>query len=797
MKSRIRLARFFFFSSSALLLMLILALGLIWGVGKYRDLQSESRRIAASRIESGRRLIRQQVDRTISFLEYKNRIPDRRLKAELQENALAQFRHVRYSDDGYIFILRSDGRVLSHPDARLIGKNLFEFSKPPHAHDGIARLIKASKRPEGGESRYLCPRLSGGPAVLKLTYVKAFAPWDWIVGTGIYLDDIEREIAAAEADYRDILIEESVSGALLFASFFLLSLVIYRFVAGRMNAELASLTGFFNRAAASHEKIDPDELKFHEFSIIGASANRLVDDFLAVEADNQEIKKIIDSTPAVVFRWKNEPGWPVEIVTQNAGKVFGYTAADFLSGRIKYEDVLHPDDRQRVAEEVAARSRQADIEAFSQEYRIIAADGSVRWVDDRTHIRRDEYGRIAHYQGVVVDVSDLKALEHKHRELEKQYGQAQKMEAIGRLAGGMAHDFNNLLTVILGYADILTNKTDNDHPNQEELAQIKGAAFRAKELTTHLMVFSRKQHMKMAVVDINETVAASGRMLGRIIGDDIELHVFAAPESLFVMADVTQIDQILMNLAVNARDAMADGGTLTIETQKRLLDATYTADKADVAAGTYAMIGVTDTGSGMDEAVKARIFEPFFTTKAPEKGTGLGLATCYGIVKQHGGHLFCYSEPGRGTTFKIYLPLVPALPESKTESPVPPAKPPFSATVLVIEDEPAVLNLTSEILSHAGYMVLQADHPKAALEVVANTDGAIDLVVTDIVMPEMKGQEIVAEVLKRHPGAAVIYMSGYSHTAMPEGTKLPDDVRYIQKPFSAQRLLEQVAAALT
>jgi two-component system cell cycle sensor histidine kinase/response regulator CckA len=379
------------------------------------------------------------------------------------------------------------------------------------------------------------------------------------------------------------------------------------------------------------------------------------------------------------------------------------------------------------------------------------------------------------------------------RQLEDQLRQVQKMEAVGRLAGGVAHDFNNILGVIMGHSQILLSGMAANDPRRARVEQIISASHRAAGLTRQLLAFSRRQVFETRVLDINQTIDVVIKMLGRLIGEDVTL-TFRPGESLgHVRADPTQIEQVLMNLAVNGRDAMPDGGRLAIETSGVTMDDDYVRVHAGAAPGRYVCIAVSDTGHGMTKDVQAHIFEPFFTTKEPGKGTGLGLATVYGIVKQSEGSIYVYSEPGHGTTFKVYLPVVDADVENPAEAP--PVRP-GSETVLLVEDEEGLRELIGELLEENGYRVLVAETPTKALEAAESHPGVIHLLLTDVVMPQMNGRDLARLVKQRRPDIRVLYMSGYTEDAIANRGGFEAGSSLISKPFTQEALTRKLRELL-
>ena len=381
------------------------------------------------------------------------------------------------------------------------------------------------------------------------------------------------------------------------------------------------------------------------------------------------------------------------------------------------------------------------------------------------------------------------------KNLEEQLRQVQKMEAIGRLAGGIAHDFNNLLTVISGYSEIVLSTLSAEDPMRESIQAISDAGVRAASLTRQLLTFSRQRELEPRVLNLNEVVREVERMLRRLIGEDVLLTSVLDPAIHNVKIDPALFEQVLMNLAVNARDAMPTGGKLTIETCNVNWDRDYAATHPQIQTGPYVMLAVTDTGSGMPPEARTRIFEPFFTTKEKGKGTGLGLSTVYGIVKQSGGYVMVQSEEGRGTTFQIYLPRVEGVAEKHT-APVAHAALGGTETVLLVEDEESVRQLVRETLAAKGYRVVEAENGESGMAAAARHDGKIDLVITDVVMPGMGGRELVKQLAQTRPQTKVLYLSGYTEDAiLSEGT-IESGAAFLQKPFTLQNLSRKVREVL-
>jgi PAS domain S-box-containing protein len=402
---------------------------------------------------------------------------------------------------------------------------------------------------------------------------------------------------------------------------------------------------------------------------------------------------------------------------------------------------------------------------------------------------RDAAGRIVSFVAVKRDITE-------HLNMEEQFQQAQKLESVGRLAGGVAHDFNNMLGVILGYAEIAMYEAGPGTPLYGKLIEIRNAAHRSADLTRQLLAFARKQTIDAKVLDLNETIEGMLKMLRRLIGEDIDLVWMRGAGLWPVKMDPAQIDQILANLCVNARDAIAGVGKVTIQTKNAILDEAYCAAHAGFAPGEFVMLAVSDNGCGMDEETRRRLFEPFFTTKEVGKGTGLGLSTVYGIVKQNDGFINVYSEPGQGTTFKIYIPRHAGNIVETSAARVAELRQGHGETVLLVEDEPAVLDMGKGMLEKLGYTVLTADAPRDALRLAEEHTGKIDLVMTDVVMPEMNGRELAERLLEIKPGMKCLFMSGYTANVIAHHGALDEGVQFIQKPFSMKSLAAKVGEVL-
>jgi two-component system, cell cycle sensor histidine kinase and response regulator CckA len=465
-------------------------------------------------------------------------------------------------------------------------------------------------------------------------------------------------------------------------------------------------------------------------------------------------------------------------------KLFGATAPEQVLGKSVF-DFIHPDYHAIAKEHV--RLMESGKPVPLSEEKIIRFDGTV--VDVEISASPFAEDGVPAIQVVCRDISDRKRLE-------EQFHQAQKMEAVGKLAGGIAHDFNNLLTVISGYSDVLISLLPADDNRKTYINEIQKAVERAVHLTRQLLAFSRKAVVEPRVLDLNALVNGTEKMLRRLIGEDISLAATLAPALGKIKADAGQIEQVIVNLAVNARDAMPQGGKLTIETRNVELGNDYVAMHPEVKPGRYVMLAVSDTGFGMSQDTKAHIFEPFFTTKGPGKGTGLGLSTVYGVVTQCGGHLEVFTDVGQGASFKIYFPCVDENMPSRKSNPGLRVAPHGRETILLVEDEEAVRKITKLTLQSFDYNVLAAENGKDAIQLCEQYTQPIDLLITDVVMPEMGGRQVAEHLAARRPGIKILFISGYTDDAVVRHGIFTAEVAFLQKPFTPTSLATKVREVL-
>ena len=568
-------------------------------------------------------------------------------------------------------------------------------------------------------------------------------------------------------------------------------------LSGTITSRLQRLTGAAEAIAAGDysrqvrvERRDEMGRLADAFNLMGRhvqeSQQHLEAQVRELQATRSRLEQLVNASDAMIYagRVADETSVPV-YVSENITRLTGYEPREALTPDW-WPGHVHHEDLERIHGELAQQFPQGQ---FSIEYRFRHKDGTYRWILDEGRVRHDGSGQPVEVVGAWIDITERKRLETQLR-------QAQKMEAIGQLAGGVAHDFNNVLTAIAGNAELLQEGFPAGDPKRDTVEEIRSAASRAESLTRQLLAFSRQQIMQPRVLEPNRVVEGMEKMLRRLIGEDIDLVCILPEDVGRVVADPSQIEQVILNLAVNARDAMPTGGKLTLETGNAEFDPAYARTHAPAVPGRFVMLAVSDSGAGMSPEVKARVFEPFFTTKAPGKGTGLGLATVYGIVKQSGGFIWVYSEAGEGTTFKIYLPRAG---EDQRPTTAPKAQTDVrggSEVILLVEDEAPVRRVALHALQRYGYTVLEAALPSEALTICKEHSGKIDLVLTDVVMPGMSGPDLAKQLLAQRPGLKVLFSSGYTGEAIAHRGEILSGLAFLPKPFTPMTLARKVREVL-
>ncbi len=511
----------------------------------------------------------------------------------------------------------------------------------------------------------------------------------------------------------------------------------------------------------------------------------------ALRESEERFRELTDTLPQVVF--EADTRGTITYANRRAFELFGYGEEELQQG-LNTLEMIAAQDHDRAKANIG-RVLKGD-KPESTEYMARRKDGGTFPVMIySTRIVRD--GGAVGMRGIIVDLSEHKAAEKALKESEERLRQSQKMEAIGRLAGGIAHDFNNLLTTILGYSEMLLSEGTATKEALESVREISKSAQRAASLTQQLLAYSRKQVLRPEELDINEVVKNVTKMLRRLIHENIQLNTVLDPKIGCVKADPAQLEQVIINLAINARDSMPGGGNLTIETQNLVLDESYCKLRPEVVPGEYVMLAVTDTGCGIDEKIQKQIFEPFFTTKEPGKGTGLGLATVFGTVKQSNGYVYVYSEPELGSTFKIYLPVIQTRKPKGRDHPKEWAGYTTDRTILLVEDDEPLRKLVSRILNRTGYTVVSASNGEEALRLIDSPEHTgIDLLVSDVVMPGIGGKALAEKLQARLPDLKVLFISGYPDEAVVHHGVLDEGVAYLQKPFSPKAIIQKVQEVL-
>jgi PAS domain S-box-containing protein len=514
----------------------------------------------------------------------------------------------------------------------------------------------------------------------------------------------------------------------------------------------------------------------------------------ALEEAEARYRTLVEQLPAITYIVEiDDQGGQTIYISPQVKTLLGFTQEEWIADRNLWIKQLHPADKERVV--AAVKHKDISGEALDLEYRVLTADNRVVWFRNKQTTLRDEAaGQPRYTHGIMLDITEQKRLE-------EQLYQTQRLEALGQMAGGVAHNFNNVLTALIGHTELALLSLPPEHPAFADMEAVRRSAQRAAGLTYQLLAFTRHQVVYPITLKLNELLVNMEPILRQLLSDTIELLILPSPNLGQVKVDAAQIEQVIINLVLNARDAMPDSGRLTIETANITLDAGYVSQHTDVFPGDYVMLSVSDTGIGMTQEVKAHIFEPFFTTKEVGKGTGLGLSAAFGIVKQNGGNITVYSEPTQGTTIKIYLPRFynnssdkPAQNRAKEETIL---LPKTQRTILLVEDEPIVRELALRILNQQDYQVLVAKNGQEALNLVQSQPGqGIDLLITDVGLPQMGGDILAKHLQTMYPSLKIIFMSGYTEKAIAQRGVLSKNIEVISKPFSPRVFLEKVRSTL-
>jgi two-component system, cell cycle sensor histidine kinase and response regulator CckA len=531
-----------------------------------------------------------------------------------------------------------------------------------------------------------------------------------------------------------------------------------------------------------------------EFKILKSERSHLS---AQVKTQQQYLNNIIANLPGVIWEThvdKSVNTQQVDFVSDYIEEMIGYSPEEWLSKPNFWLELIHPDDKERAFSE--AQNFLQNGGKGVQQYRWIAKNGDIVWVETHMVATFNDQHELRNIQGITMDISERHNAEETLRKKEEELLQAQKLESVGRLAGGIAHDFNNMLTAINGYSDLILKTLKETDPIYKKVSEIRKAGERSAQLTQQLLAFSRQQIMQTKEVYLNQIVRDTNDMLNRLLGEDIKIITEFKDEKSPISVDPGQMMQVILNLAINSRDAMPYGGTLSIKTENVDLNSDLEDNFISLHPGAYVKLTVSDTGNGMDESMLDHIFEPFYTTKEVGKGTGLGLATVYGIVKQSNGHIRVESRLNKGTTFNIYFPRLTENIVNENKSPKTDNLPAGSETVLLVEDEKMVRQLIQRILETSGYKIIAAENGMEALEICQTRNLNIDVLVTDVVMPEMGGHELAKKLVGNFPDLKVIYISGYTSDIVTRHGISQNGANFIQKPFSPDELVRKIRQLL-
>ena len=681
----------------------------------------------------------------------------------MRPNLLGKLSEKKIGKGGYLYLLTADRTMIMHPDKARIFKKIPEGRNPLYE-----RALQGFEGTDENRNREGVPML---------TSFKRLRVKNWLLAANYP----KAEAYAPLVHAAQVLL----AGILIIT---LTAFAVIRYFSQHLTRPLLELT---QHVADLPEKNGEARL-FHttaqdETATLAHAFNAMLEKLDQQQEElrqREEIYRTVTEFASDFIFWR-APDKKMIFVSNNCQALTGYSEEEFLADPGLLDALFHPEDRERWAGH--AHPMDEAGKELPLEFRIITKGGQVRWVSHVCTQIQVEAGRFLGLRGSLADITERKQAAAEQEKLKSQLVQAQKMESIGILAGGVAHDFNNILSIILGYSELLLLELATNDPARAKVQTIHEAGSRAATLTRQLLAFSRKQVVQLAPCSLNQLILNLTKMLGRMIGEDISLEVRATAQDDTVLIDPGPMEQVLLNMAVNARDAMPTGGSLIVETENRELDAEYADTHEGVTPGRYVVLSVSDTGQGMSREVQAKIFDPFFTTKERGKGTGLGLAMVFGIIKQLGGHIFVYSEPGRGTTFKIFLPVSQAAVEKTSELSLPPL-PQGNETILVVDDEPSLKTLVTAILRPLGYTMLEAGSGAEAMEISDAFSGRIDILLTDVIMPGMNGKELAEAITARRPETRVIYMSGYTDNAIAHHGVLDPGVVLIEKPITADKL---------
>ncbi len=722
-----------------------------------------------------------------------------------QKNAEARVRQAilqtKVGRTGYVYVLggrgEERGRYIVSQRGERDGEDIWQ-DRDSDGQAVIQRIISTATALKPGTlatERYRWQNPGEAAPRWKIARLAYFEPWDWVIGASAYEDELQTYMTLLQHGRSRMTTTMAIVGLAIA----LLICMAAFLIAGNIARPVQQMTQAAERIIQGGMPQALEVRSRDEIGILAQTFNfmttRLKETMEGLRKSEEEYRGLFENALEGIFQTSPEG----RMLRANPAMVrmLAYdSAAEMVRtlNDIGHQVYARPEDRQAV---LTAILEQGSV--VGQELELKRKHGQTIWVSMSAQVVRDPEGHVLFFQGFVTDISARRKAEIEKAHLEEQFLQSQKMESIGRLAGCVAHDFNNMLQTILGNAALALDALPPGSHVRESLEEIEKSAQRSAELTQQLLAFARKQPISPKILDLNHTIAGMLKMLQRLIGESIELAWIPGAALWPIRIDPSQVHQILANLIVNGRDAIHGIGKISIQTSNLDLDATYAGTHAECRPGHYVLLAVSDTGGGMEEAVKARIFEPFFTTKELGKGTGLGLATVFGIMKQNGGLIHVYSEPGCGSTFKLYLPRAEVQADATSEPPQKAeARRSFQGTetVLVVEDEEQILALARRILTHHGYKVLSATTPESALELAARHPGTIHLLLTDVVMPGMNGKALKEQLLATRPGMKCLFMSGYTADVIAHNGILEEGIDFLSKPFTIRSLAEKVREIL-
>ena len=701
------------------------------------------------------------------------------VEKNIQEECLKWISNIKFGKDGYVFAGKWDGLGLSGPET---GKNMYDI-EDINGVKIVQELIVSAKK-GGGFVHYVLPRFEGKKHAPKISYAVGVPEWEWYIGSGMYVDEIENEIALRQSELEGRIRTNIQNTIVILLSLLIIIFLIVKILSNRINHNLKLFNTFFKRASSDAIRIEKKALYFSEFVQLAGSANDMVENRRqaekALRESEEKFRMLVEQSPLGISLIGEDGRY--RYVNPRFQEMFGYTIDDVTTGK-EWFNKAYPDDiyRRKVMEAWSEYQRQPQIgRSLPHVYRVTCKDGSHKEINFKP-LNLKNHDHLVIYEDIT-----------ERLQLEQQLQQAKRIEAIGTLAGGIAHNFNNLMMGIQGRASLMTLELGNAHPQQEHIKAIEKQIVSASNLTRQLLGLARGGKYEVKPIDINELLHSSAAIFGRT-RKDIQIHSKTFPSSLVVEADKRQIEQVFLNIFVNSIQAMPDGGDIYLETFPLNLNAAF-CKPYGVMPGQYAKISIEDNGVGMSKETCQQVFDPFFTTKDKYMGTGLGLASAYGIVKNHGGIITVYSDPGHGTTISIYLPISEKT--AHVEEHVEDMIIRGSGNILLVDDEDIIIDVSKPMLENLGYSVIVAKGGRNAVDSVSETGENVDLVILDLIMPDMDGSMTFDAIREIHPKMPIILSSGYSLKGKATDIMRRGCNAFIQKPFNISELSQLIRKVL-